>query len=157
MERHERDERRAAAEAVLDELTGAGVVGVVLPWVDTSGITRMKSVPLARLPSAAQWGVGMSPVFDGFLLDDSIVAGTYAGSAIGDLRLHPDLDRLTVLAGQPGWAWAPVDRYTQDGVPHVQCSRSLLRRLVAEYAEEGARWPSRPPAPAGRPPARPGG
>jgi glutamine synthetase len=79
----------------------------------------------------------MSPVFDGFLVDDSIVAGTYAGSAIGDLRLHPDLSGLTVLAGQPGWAWAPVDRYTQDGTPHVQCSRSLLRRLVGEYAEEG--------------------
>jgi glutamine synthetase len=137
MELHERDERRAAAEAALDELAAAGVVGVALPWVDTSGITRMKSVPLAKLPSAAQWGVGMSPVFDGFLVDDSIVAGTYAGSAIGDLRLHPDLARLTVLAGQPGWAWAPVDRYAQDGTPHVQCSRSLLRRLENEYAEEG--------------------
>jgi glutamine synthetase len=137
MDLHERDERRAAAEAVLDGLAEAGVAGVVLPWVDTSGITRMKSVPLAKLPSAAQWGVGMSPVFDGFLVDDSIVAGTYAGSAIGDLRLHPDLTRLTVLAAQPGWAWAPVDRYTQDGVPHVQCSRSLLRRLVGELADEG--------------------
>ncbi|CCH89381.1 Glutamine synthetase [Modestobacter italicus] len=137
MELHERDERRAAAEARLGDLAEAGVVGVVLPWVDTSGITRVKSVPLARLPAAAQWGVGMSPVFDGFLVDDSIVAGSYAGSAIGDLRLHPDLDRLTVLAGQPGWAWAPVDRYTQDGVPHVQCSRSLLRRLVDGYAAEG--------------------
>lgn len=137
MELHERDERRAAAEAVLDDLAGAGVVGVVLPWVDTSGITRMKAVPLAQLPSAAQWGVGMSPVFDGFLVDDSIIAGTHAGSAVGDLRLHPDLSRLTVLAAQEGWAWAPVDRYTQDGVPHAQCSRSLLRRLVDELAADG--------------------
>jgi glutamine synthetase len=137
MELQERDERRAAAEAALDELASAGVAGVVLPWVDTSGITRVKSVPLAKLPRAAQWGVGMSPVFDGFLVDDSIVVGTYAGSAIGDLRLHPDLSRLTVLAAQPGWAWAPVDRYTQEGTPHPQCSRSLLRRLVDEYAEEG--------------------
>ena len=124
---HEERERRAArAEEMLDGLREAGVVGVVLPWVDTSGVTRVKSVPLAKLPSAAAWGVGMSPVFDAFLFDDSIVAGRYAGSAVGDLRLHPDLDRLTVLAGQPGWAWAPVDRYTQDGVPHVQCSRCLL-------------------------------
>lgn len=132
-----REERRAAAEALLPELEDAGVAAVALPWVDTSGITRVKTVPLAKLPSAAQWGVGMSPVFDGFLLDDSIVAGRFAGSAIGDLRLHPDLSRLTVLAGQPGWAWAPVDRYTQAGTPHVQCSRSLLRRLVASYAEAG--------------------
>jgi glutamine synthetase len=137
MDLQERDERRAAAEAAVEELAEIGVVGVVLPWVDTSGITRMKSVPLAKLPSAAAWGVGMSPVFDGFLLDDSIVAGRFAGSAIGDLRLHPDISRLTLLAGQPGWAWAPVDRYRQDGQPHVQDSRSLLRRLTAELAEEG--------------------
>ncbi|WP_369138988.1 glutamine synthetase [Modestobacter versicolor] len=137
MERHERDARRAAAEAALGELADAGVVGVALPWVDTSGITRVKSVPLARLPAAAQWGVGMSPVFDGFLVDDSIVAGRYAGSVVGDLRLHPDLSRLTVLAAQPGWAWAPAERYTQDGEPHVQCSRSLLRRLVEGYAADG--------------------
>ncbi|KQS71349.1 glutamine synthetase family protein [Modestobacter sp. Leaf380] len=137
LEQHTRDERRTEAEARLDELADAGVVAVALPWVDTSGITRVKTVPLAKLPSAAAWGVGMSPVFDGFLLDDSIIAGRFAGSATGDLRLHPDLSRLTVLAGQPGWAWAPVDRYTQAGTPHVQCSRSLLRRLVASLAEEG--------------------
>ncbi|SCX56869.1 glutamine synthetase [Klenkia marina] len=130
-----RDARRSAAEALLPELEDAGVTAVALPWVDTSGITRVKTVPLAKLPSAAQWGVGMSPVFDGFLLDDSIVAGRFAGSAIGDLRLHPDLARLTVLAGQPGWAWAPVDRYTQAGVPHVQCSRSLLRRMVSDLGD----------------------
>jgi glutamine synthetase len=137
MDLHERDERRAVAEAAVEELAEIGVVGVVLPWVDTSGITRMKSVPLAKLPGAAAWGVGMSPVFDGFLLDDSIVAGRFAGSAIGDLRLHPDLSRLTLLAGQPGWAWAPVDRYRHDGRPHVQDSRSLLRRLTGELAAEG--------------------
>ncbi len=137
LEHTTREQRRAAAEALLPELEDAGVVAVALPWVDTSGIARVKTVPLAKLPSAAAWGVGMSPVFDGFLLDDSIVAGRFAGSAIGDLRLHPDLSRLTVLTGQPGWAWAPVDRYTQAGVPHVQCSRSLLRRLVDELAADG--------------------
>jgi len=135
---HEERERRATrAEEMLEGLREAGVVGVVLPWVDTGGVTRVKSVPLAKLPSAAAWGVGMSPVFDAFLFDDSIVAGRYAGSAVGDLRLHPDLDRLTVLAGQPGWAWAPVDRYDQDGQPHPLDSRLLLHRVVEELAGDG--------------------
>jgi glutamine synthetase len=139
VQQEERDRRWARAEEMLDGLRRSGVVGVVLPWVDTTGVTRVKAVPLDRLPHAAAWGVGMSPVFDGFLFDDSIVAGRHAGSAVGDLRLHPDLDRLTVLGAQPGWAWAPVDRYDQDGRPHVQDSRSLLRRLVGELAEEGLR------------------
>jgi glutamine synthetase len=137
MDLQERDERRAAAEAAVAELSEIGVVGVVLPWVDNSGITRVKTIPLAKLPSAAAWGVGMSPVFDGFLLDDSIVTGTYGGGVIGDLRLHPDVSRLTLLAGQPGWAWAPVDRYRQDGQLHPQDSRSLLRRVTDELADEG--------------------
>jgi glutamine synthetase len=133
----ERARRRIRAEELVDGLREAGVVAVVLPWVDTAGVTRVKTVPVGALPSAAAWGVGMSPVFDGFLYDDSIVAGRYAGSAVGDLRLHPDVDRLTVLAGQPGWAWTPVDRYDQEGRPHVQDSRTLVRRLTGELAAAG--------------------
>src|SRR3954449_7903470 len=137
LQHEERERRGTRAEGLLDGLWQAGVVGVVLPWVDTSGVTRVKAVPVAKLPSAAAWGVAMSPVFDAFLFDDSIVAGRYAGSAVGDLRLHPDLDRLTVLAGQPGWAWAPVDRYDQDGQPHPLDSRLLLHRVVDELAGDG--------------------
>ncbi|MFF8015119.1 glutamine synthetase [Streptomyces sp. NPDC007929] len=117
------------------ELTGRGVHGVVLAYVDTAGIGRVKTVPTARLAAAAAWGVGMSPVFDTFLANDSIVTTDVLGSPDGDLRLYPDLDRLVVLAGQPGWAWAPVDRVTQDGERHPGCTRTFLRRIVTEAAE----------------------
>ncbi|MFE0202308.1 glutamine synthetase [Streptomyces sp. NPDC058985] len=123
------------ATALSGELSGQGVHGVVLAYVDTAGIARVKTVPTARLASAAAWGVGMSPVFDTFLADDSIVATDVLGSPDGDLRLHPDLDRLTVLAAQPGWAWAPVDRITQEGGPHPACARTVLRRTVGHAAE----------------------
>ena len=127
------DVERAAALA--GELSGRGVHGVVLAYVDTAGIGRVKTVPTAKLASAAAWGVGMSPVFDTFLANDSIVTTDVLGSPDGDLRLYPDLGRLVVLAGQPGWAWAPVDRITQDGEPHPGCSRTVLRRIVADAAE----------------------
>ncbi|MGW5133783.1 glutamine synthetase [Streptomyces sp. NPDC004135] len=125
------------ATALQGELAGRGVHGVVLAYVDTAGIGRVKTVPTARLASAAAWGVGMSPVFDTFLADDSTVTTGVLGSPDGDLRLYPDLDRLVVLAGQPGWAWAPVDRVTQDGERHPGCTRTLLRRIVADAAEQG--------------------
>jgi glutamine synthetase len=137
VEQQERDQQATAAESLVGELTEQGVVGVAATWVDNSGVTRVKAVPTGHLPSAAAWGIGASPVFDAFLVDDSIVSGRYAGGPVGDLRLHPDLDRLTVLAEQPGWAWAPADRYTQDGVVHVQDQRSLARRAVAELAAAG--------------------
>lgn len=123
------------ATALSGELSGRGVHGVVLAYVDTAGIGRVKTVPTARLASAAAWGVGMSPVFDTFLANDSIVTTDVLGSPDGDLRLYPDLDQLVVLAGQPGWAWAPVDRITQDGERHPGCTRTFLRRIVTEAAE----------------------
>ncbi|MEV5549658.1 glutamine synthetase family protein [Streptomyces sp. NPDC052309] len=123
------------ATALSGELSGRGVHGVVLAYVDTAGVGRVKTVPTAKLASAAAWGVGMSPVFDTFLANDAIVSTDVLGSPDGDLRLYPDLDRLAVLAAQPGWAWAPVDRITQEGEPHPACGRTLLRRIVAEAAE----------------------
>lgn len=123
------------ATALSGELSGRGVHGVVLSYVDTAGIGRVKAIPTARLASAAAWGVGMSPVFDTFLANDSIVTTDVLGSPDGDLRLYPDLDQLVVLAGQPGWAWAPVDRVTQDGERHAGCGRTFLRRVVTEAAE----------------------
>jgi glutamine synthetase len=133
----DRDRRAAQARELTSGLRERGVVAVAATWVDHSGITRVKAVPLARLEHAAGWGIGASPVFDAFLTDDSIVSGRFAGGPVGDLRLHPDLDRLVVLDQQPGWAWAPADRFTQEGTEHPQDQRSVARRAVASLAERG--------------------
>ncbi|MGW2741482.1 glutamine synthetase [Streptomyces sp. NPDC001450] len=121
--------------ALTAELAAQGVQGIVLAYVDTAGIGRVKTIPTARLEAAVSWGVGMSPVFDTFLADDSIVTTDVLGSPDGDLRLYPDLDQLVALAGQPGWAWAPVDRITQEGEPHPGCARTFLRHIVADAAD----------------------
>ncbi|MEU5692504.1 glutamine synthetase family protein [Actinosynnema sp. NPDC020468] len=139
MDTAERSRRHAEATGPTDRLAEQDVVGVAITWVDHSGVTRVKTVPTAGLPRAAAEGVGTSPVFDAFLLDDTIVRGRHAGGPSGDLRLHPDLDRLTVLAGQPGWAWAPGDRHAQDGTPHPQDERGFARAVVARLAEHGYR------------------
>src|SRR3954465_5091093 len=137
MDPEHRGRQGGPPEELVDPLAARGVVGVAVTWVDNSGVTRVKAVPLRKLPSAAAWGIGASPVFDAFLLDDSITPGRYAGGPVGDLRLHPDLARLTVLAEQPGWAWAPADRYTQQGVVPPQDQRRLAKRAVVELAAVG--------------------
>jgi glutamine synthetase len=118
-------------------LAAAGVEAIALTYVDNSGITRVKAIPTARLESAVSSGIGMSPVFDVFVLDDSVTASGTSTGPVGDLRLHPDLRRLVGLAAQPGWAWAPVDRRTQSGVPHSRCQRSFARRMVERATHEG--------------------
>lgn len=123
-------ERAQRARQLAADLAPRGVRTVALTFVDNAGITRVKSVPLDRLPHTAEWGVGMSPVFDVFLLDDSITTSPYIGGPAGDLRLYPDLDALTALHAQPGWAWAPVDRRTQDDEEYPACQRTFARRMV---------------------------
>ncbi|HEY0358932.1 MAG TPA: glutamine synthetase family protein [Mycobacteriales bacterium] len=132
-----RAERAARAEEIARTLRAQGIRGVVLSYVDTAGITRIKTVPVSRLVRSAAWGVGMSTVFDVFLSDDSMTSTADLGSPDGDLRLVPDLDRLVALGAQPGWAWAPVDRYRQSGDVWPACQRSFARSMAARAAEAG--------------------
>ncbi|HEV7898612.1 MAG TPA: glutamine synthetase family protein [Planosporangium sp.] len=135
----DRDALAVRARELADGLATSAVRAVALTWVDNAGITRVKTVPRHRLPDAAAWGIGASPVFDVFCVDDSITTSRHVGGPVGDLRLHPDLDRLTVLAAQPGWAWAPVDRWTQEGEPYPACQRMFARRMAARLADAGLR------------------
>lgn len=127
----------AVARHAATNLEVRGVACIAVTFVDNSGITRVKGVPIGRLDHAVIWGVGASTSFDTFGADDSTVTGRFAGGPVGDLRLHPDLDRLTALAAQPGWAWAPADRRDQFGGPHPQDGRALVRAQAALLAERG--------------------
>ena len=133
----ERDSRAVAAATLLGPLSERGVVGVATTFVDNSGVARVKAVPLDRLPHLAAWGVGSSISFDRFRFDDWIAGAGEGREAVGDLRVMPDVRRVVPLGAQPGWAWAPADRYQQDGTPHDQCGRLLLASLVGSLAEQG--------------------
>jgi glutamine synthetase len=128
---------RPDAAGLARDLAERGVVGVAASYVDNSGIARVKTVPVARVEHAAGAGIGMSPVFDVFMFDDAITASPSSTGPVGDLRLFPDLERLVVLAAQPGWAWAPLDRRTQEGDPHPGCQRTFARRMAERAAARG--------------------
>lgn len=133
----EREARGAQAEQLVRTLVERDVGMVATTFVDNAGLTRVKSVPLKRLPQLAAWGVGASTSFDYFRFDDWLAAPQGGTAPVGDLRVIPDLRRLVPLAAQPGWAWAPGDRYRQDGEPHERCNRLLLQRLVEGAAADG--------------------
>jgi glutamine synthetase len=133
----ERETRGVQAEQLVRTTLVENIGMVATTFVDNSGITRVKSVPVRRLPQLAAWGVGASTCFDYFRFDDWLAAPPGGTGAVGDLRIVPDLRRLVPLAAQPGWAWTPGDRYRQDGEPHDCCSRLVLQRLVDDAAAEG--------------------
>ena len=118
-------EARPDADAVVARLRAAGVSMVEMSFVDNAGAVRVKSVPLDRLGFVARYGVGVSPCFETFTFDDMLEMGRFLGGPDGDLRLVPDLDRIVPLAAQPGWAWAPADKFVQEGGRFPACQRAF--------------------------------
>src|SRR5438093_13382800 len=83
--------RRAdQASALAESLLVQGVRAVALSQVDNAGVTRVKTVPVSRLERAVKYGVGMSPVFEVFLVNDSITSCDEVGGPVGVLRRIPD-------------------------------------------------------------------
>jgi glutamine synthetase len=134
------EEERAADERRAQELQrqlADEVTGVAITFVDHSGAGRVKVVPLEALARAARHGVGFSPVIDAFTSDGGIDPASPLDRPDGDLRMVPDLDRLVVLRDPAGWAWAPGDRFTQDGSVYPNCQRSFARAQIAGAAAQG--------------------
>ena len=128
---------RARKEAVELQraLAGRSVTAVMVTVVVHSGATVAKCVPLDRLDQTAAAGVGLSPVSDAFGSTGAIDEEQRLASPDGDLRLVPDLAMVRQLA--PGWAWAPADRYEQDGTPYSGDQRLFARRMIRELEAAG--------------------
>lgn len=128
------DEQRAQ---VLQRQLADEVSGVAITFIDHSGAGRIKVVPLAALAKAARFGVGYSPVIDAFTSDGGIDGASPLDKPDGDLRMVPDLDGLVALRDPEGWAWAPGDRFQQDGSVYANCQRTFARAQVAAGLDRG--------------------
>jgi glutamine synthetase len=118
-------------------LAAAGVEAVALGFVDNAGVTLVKTVPIGRFAEAVRFGIGLSPVFTVFLVDDQITSSAHIGGPTGDTRLMPDPAAVVPLAASPGWALAPVDQLDQEGDPYPACPRTFARRMLERLATFG--------------------
>lgn len=123
-----------AADAVA-ELEVDGVVAVLGTVVNPAGLTLAKVVPLRRLGAFVDPGLGASPSWHAFAIDQlGIVLGESTG-VIGDQRIRLDLGALRSLGD--GLAWAPCSFFDQDGSPDPYCTRGTLGRIEAKLAAAG--------------------
>ena len=118
-------------------LAHAGVEAVALAIVDNAGVTLVKTVPIRRFEEAARYGIGLSPVFTVFMVDDQITSSPHIGGPTGDTRLMPDPHATVALAASPGWALAPVDQLDQEGDPYPACPRTFARTMIDRLAKRG--------------------
>jgi hypothetical protein len=127
-------------ETIARHLSDDGVAGLTIAWVDNNGITRSRSVPIARMPEVAWTGVGITTLFAVFDSHDGITfAHEGLSNASGDVRLIPELDRVVRLAGQPAFAWAPGRQRAADGSPWPYDQRAVLERQLQRAADAGLR------------------
>src|ERR1700735_2076777 len=110
---------RLAAEAIA-QLEAEGVGAVIGTTVNPAGLTQAKTVPTTRTTAFADPGLGASPVWHGFAIDQTGIAFTDDNNVVGDQRVRIDLTALRLL--DDGLAWAPGSFFEQDGTPVPACS-----------------------------------
>jgi glutamine synthetase len=123
------------AAAAIASLEADGVTTLAGTVVNSAGLTHAKTVPLRRAGAFADPGLGASPVWHVFTIDQAGIAVGGALGVVGDQRIRIDLGALRILGD--GLAWAPGSFYDQDGSPDPYCSRGALTRVEERLTEAG--------------------
>jgi glutamine synthetase len=123
------------AAAAIAQLESDGVATLIGTVVNPAGLTHAKTVPLRRMGTFADPGLGASPVWHVFAIDQvGVVRGDEIG-VVGDQRVRIDLSGLRILGD--GLAWAPGAFFNQDGSPDPYCSRGALNRVQQRLSDAG--------------------
>jgi glutamine synthetase len=123
------------AAAAIASLEADGVTTLLGTVVNPAGLTHAKTVPLRRAGAFADPGLGASPVWHVFTIDQTGIAVGGALGVVGDQRIRIDLGALRILGD--GLAWAPGSFYDQDGSPDPYCSRGALVRVEERLTAAG--------------------
>ena len=123
------------AAAAIAQLEAEGVDTVIGTVVNPAGLTLAKTVPIRRTNTFAEPGLGASPSWHAFAIDQSGIAFADDVGVVGDQRLRIDMSALRIVGD--GLAWAPAGFFEQDGTPAPACSRGTLRRVEAALTDAG--------------------
>lgn len=123
------------AAAAIAQLEAEGVDTVIGTVVNPAGLTQAKTVPIRRTNTFADPGLGASPSWHAFAIDQTGIAFTDDVGVVGDQRLRIDLSALRIVGD--GLAWAPAAFFEQDGTPVPVCARGTLGRIEAALQDAG--------------------
>ena len=119
--------RKDELELVRQEIEQAGVRFLMAQFVDIHGAAKVKMVPVTELDNIVRDGAGFA---------GAAVWGMGQGPHSHDMMARADLASYTPLPWKPEVARLACDIYV-DGEPHPFCSRTNLRRVLAELRGQG--------------------
>ncbi|KAM0938868.1 putative glutamine synthetase [Dioscorea sansibarensis] len=113
------------------------IVFVRLMWIDTSGQHRCRVIPAKRFYEVVKNnGVGLTVVSMGMpSFTDAPADGTNL-TAVGEIRLVPDLSTKHTIPWTKHEEIVLGDMYTQAGEPWEYCPRDTLRRVAKIMKDE---------------------
>ena len=125
----------AGSAAKVAALEAAGVRTLIGTVVNAAGLTQVKVVSLDRVAVFADHGLGTSPTWHVFAIDQAGIVVSDEIGVVGDRRVCADLAGVALLGD--GVAWAPCSFFTQDGNPDPHCGRGVLQRVTQRLAAAG--------------------
>ena len=121
------------AAAAIAQLEAEGVDTVIGTVVSPAGLTHAKTVPIRQTNTFADPGLGASPSWHAFVIDQTGIADVVG--VVGDQRLRIDISALRIIGD--GLAWAPASFFEQDGTPVPACSRGTLSWIEGALRQDG--------------------
>jgi glutamine synthetase len=117
-----------------------GIDVVRVGYSDLIGTDRGRDILVSRFARTVEDGVafcrsvyGTTPMGDVVEIEGGLDAG------LPDVLAFPDVSTLQAMPWEPGVAHCIADVFNPDGSPSQENPRSVLRRVVAQFAELGMR------------------
>lgn len=126
------------AQDVLNLCRTAEVELVRFMYCDFTGVQRGKITSIDDLRNRLNHGINLTRAQMAFTLLDTVVA-IDGMEAVGELRMLPDPDTLTVLPWMPTHASMCCDLVDKDGGRYGACPRTFLKDVLARAADRGFR------------------
>lgn len=121
---------------LIDDLRAKGVQIVEFLYDDYTGLTRGKTMVIDDLATHITSGMGITKAMFASTARDGIV-DVDDMTAVGELRLVPDLDSLQILPYAPQVATMMCDHYNTDGTKATADPRNTLQTIMAELKSLG--------------------
>ncbi|HEX6556806.1 MAG TPA: glutamine synthetase family protein [Ktedonobacteraceae bacterium] len=126
------------AQDVIQQVRNADLRLVRFLYCDNGGIIRGKATHASKLATRITEGIGQTLAMQAFTGVETLAVVEGMGP-IGEFRLIPDPETFVMLPYVPNAGSMLCDMIRTDGKPWEACPRSFLKRMIAQYGEQGMR------------------